>query len=85
MSTIAEALDHPVSPGIAAAVWQAHEEQVDRNKRETHGTLQVRGEVRWSVTAGFQFVPEEHQDGDRITDLLGGRDWHAGLKVTLTL
>jgi hypothetical protein len=83
--TAAEALALPISPGVAQHVWQAHEEQLERNKRETNGSLAVRGEVRWSLTAGFQFIPEAHQDGDRITDLLNGRDWHLGAKVTLTL
>lgn len=84
MSTLAELLDHPVSASISDAVWKAHEEQVTRNK--TTAGVQARGEIRWSLAAGFQFFPEDTDDGDRIAELISPKmDWHVGAKCTLTL
>lgn len=85
MSTIAEALDHPVSPGIASAVWQAHEEQVERMKRESGTGAVMRGEVKWSASAAlFQFVPDA-DSLDILMDRIASGEWAAGMKVTITL
>jgi len=84
MSTLAELLDHPVSPAISDAVWKAHEEQVTRNK--TAPGVQARGEIRWSLAAGFQFFPEDTDEADRIAELVSSTpDWHVGAKCTITL
>ena len=82
MSTIPEALASPVCPGIADAVWQAHEEQI---ARRSHEGFVARGEVRVSITGGIQFVPESPEDGDRIHELFGDRDWHLGIKASISL
>lgn len=83
LATIAHT--QPAALEISDAVQRAHADQVERLNRNTTGSLTVRGEVRYSLTAGFQFVPEEATDGDRIAELLGGRDWHLGAKVTLSI
>ena len=83
MTTIAEALDHPVSPGIASAVWQAHEEQIERQKR-TSAPSQMRGELKWSPTAGYCFTPDADAL-DVLMDRIAAGTWAAGFKVTVTL
>ena len=85
MSAIDTALASPVSPGIAAAVWQAHEEQVERMKRESGVGAVMRGEVKWSASAAlFQFVPDV-DSLDILMDRIASGEWAAGMKVTITL
>lgn len=84
MSTIAEALDHPISPGISAAVWQAHEEQVERMKHGSNGPSEMRGELKWSLLTGYQFTPDS-DSLDVLMDKIAAGDWAAGFKVTVTI
>jgi len=84
MSTIAEALDHPVSKDIAQHVWDEHDRQVERNKKETGPTV-LRGEMKWNVQLGIhQFVPDP-DCLDCFMDRIAEGSWAAGFKVTLTI
>lgn len=78
-----EALDSPVYPEISDAVWQSVADQRERRARESG--VKIRGEFRVSPTAGIQFVPEDSKDGDRIFELFGDRDWHIGIKGSVSL
>lgn len=84
MSTIAEALALPISPGVAKHVWQAHEEQIERNKREQGTGAVMRGELKWTIQAGYQFTPDP-EALDVLMDRIAAGTWNAGVKVTLTL
>jgi hypothetical protein len=76
------ALNSPVSPGVAAHVWQAHEEQLERNK--TAAPLTVPGLIRWSVELGkFEFIPEDSEAGDSILDRIRMSEVYIGLKGTI--
>jgi hypothetical protein len=84
-SVIDAALASPVSLGLAAHVWQAHEEQVARNKRESGSNTQMRGEVKWNpVIAGYQFVPDENCL-DALMDKIADGTWAAGFKVSIAI
>lgn len=78
------ALASPVSPGIAAAVWQAHEEQLQRNKTaqpsQVRGILKVTGSL-----GGMVFVPFNSGDGDRIYERVDMENLHAGIEATITI
>jgi hypothetical protein len=81
MSTFAEILDHPISPGIAAHIWQAHEEQVERAKR-TQISHEMRGKLRWNVNVlGWEFQPGEGAD-TQIMDLIHSGNLGAEVKLT---
>jgi hypothetical protein len=84
MSVIDAALASPVSPGIAAAVWQAHEEQLDRMKNGSTGSTEMRGELKWTLTGGYQFTPDADAL-DVLMDRIAAGTWAAGFKVTVTL
>ena len=83
MSTITEALQHPVSPGIASHIWQAHEEQIERQRR-TAPAAEMRGELKWTLTGGYQFTPDTDAL-DILMDRIASGEWAAGFKVTVTL
>lgn len=84
MSAIDAALASPVSPGIAAAVWQAHEEQLQRSKTEQPAT--VRGILKETGSlGGMVFTPFDAEDGDKIYERIDMDKLFAGIKVTLTL
>tara|TARA_R110000868_G_scaffold27599_2_gene104477 strand:+ start:113 stop:367 length:255 start_codon:yes stop_codon:yes gene_type:complete len=84
MSTITEALNSPVSPGVAAHVWQAHEEQLERMKNGSIGSTEMRGELKWTLTGGYQFTPDSSAL-DVLMDRIAAGTWAAGFKVTVTL
>lgn len=84
MSAIDAALASPVSPGIAAAVWQAHEEQLQRSKTEQPATVRGILKVTGSL-GGMVFTPFDAEDGDKIYERIDMDKLFAGIKVTLTL
>lgn len=74
----------PVSPGIAQAVWQAHEENVERMK-QTQIPHELRGELRWNVSLlGLEFKPGEGADA-AIMDLITAGQLGGQVKLTFTL
>jgi hypothetical protein len=84
MSAIDAALASPVSPGIAAAVWQAHEEQLQRSKTQQPATVRGVLKVTGSL-GGMVFTPFDSEDGDKIYERVDMDKLFAGIKVTLTL
>lgn len=84
MSAIDAALASPVSPGIAAAVWQAHEEQLQRSKTQQPSTVRGVLKVTGSL-GGMVFTPFDAEDGDKIYERIDMDKLFAGIKVTLTL
>lgn len=84
MSAIDAALASPVSPGIAAAVWQAHEEQLQRSKTQQPATVRGILKVTGSL-GGMVFTPFDSEDGDKIYERIDMDKLFAGIKVTLTL
>ena len=84
MSAIDAALASPVSPGIAAAVWQAHEEQLQRSKTQQPATVRGILKVTGSL-GGMVFTPFDSEDGDKIYKRIDMDKLFAGIKVTLTL
>ena len=84
MTSIDQALASPVSPGIAAAVWQAHEEQLQRSKTQQPAT--VRGVLKATGSlGGMVFTPFDAEDGDKIYERVNMDKLFAGIRVTLTL
>lgn len=83
-SVIDAALASPVSPGIAAAVWQAHEEQLQRSKTQQPATVRGILKVTGSL-GGMVFTPFDSEDGDKIYERVDMDKLFAGIKVTLTL
>jgi len=83
-SVIDAALASPVSPGIAAAVWQAHEEQLQRSKTQQPATVRGVLKVTGSL-GGMVFTPFDSEDGDKIYERVDMDKLFAGIKVTLTL
>lgn len=84
MSAIDAALASPVSPGIAAAVWQAHEEQIQRSKTQQPSTVRGVLKVTGSL-GGMVFTPFDSEDGDKIYERIDMDKLFAGIKVTLML
>jgi len=84
MSAIDAALASPVSPSIAAAVWQAHEEQLQRSKTQQPATVRGVLKVTGSL-GGMVFTPFDSEDGDKIYERVDMDKLFAGIKVTLTL
>jgi len=76
-------LNRPVAPEISEAVWAAADAQKERRLREM--PMELRGEFRWSIVAGFQWFPESSEEGDRLVERLKGLPWEAGVKVRVTL
>lgn len=83
-SVIDAALASPVSLGIAAAVWQAHEEQLQRSKTQQPATVRGVLKVTGSL-GGMVFTPFDSEDGDKIYERVDMDKLFAGIKVTLTL
>jgi hypothetical protein len=83
-SVIDAALASPVSPGIAAAVWQAHEEQLQRSKTQQPATVRGVLKVTGSL-GGMVFTPFDSEDGDKIYERVDMDKLFAGIKVTVTL
>jgi hypothetical protein len=83
-SVIDAALASPVSTGIAAAVWQAHEEQLQRSKTAQPATVRGVLKVTGSL-GGMVFTPFDSEDGDRIYERIDMEKLYAGVQVTLTL
>jgi hypothetical protein len=73
----------PVRVEISDAVKAAHDDQVARNN--VTAARVVPGEFRVSPTAGIQFFPEDPADSERIINLFGNRDWHLGIKASISL
>lgn len=73
----------PVRAEISDAVIAAHDEQVARNK--VAPTRVVPGEFRLSTTAGLQFFPDDDDGTRHIEALFGDRDWHLGIKASISL
>ncbi len=78
-----ELLNQPVSREISEAVWAAATAQKERRLREM--PMELRGEFRWSIAAGFQWFPESPEDGDKLVERMMGKPWEVGLKATVTL
>ena len=78
-----ELLNQPVSREISEAVLAAADAQRERRLREM--PMELRGEFRWSIAAGFQWFPESSEEGDRLVERLKGLPWEAGVKVRVTL
>lgn len=74
----------PMSPGIAQAVWQAHEENVERAK-QTQIPHEMRCLLSWNVTLlGWEFQPGEGADA-AIMDLITAGKLGGEVKLTFTL
>lgn len=74
----------PVSPGIAQAVWQAHEENGERMK-QTQIPHEMRGQLRWNVSLmGWEFQPGEGADST-IMDLISAGQLRGEVKLTFTI
>jgi hypothetical protein len=85
MSSVIDAsLASSVSPGIAAAVWQAHEEQLQRSKTQQPATVRGVLKVTGSL-GGMVFTPFDSEDGDKIYERADMDKLFAGIKVTVTL
>ena len=78
------ALAYPASPGIAAAVWQAHEEQLQRSKTQQPATVRGILKVTGSL-GGMVFTPFDAEDGDKIYERVDMDKLHAGIKITFTI
>jgi hypothetical protein len=78
-----ELLNRPVAPEISEAVWAAADAQKERRLREM--PMELRGEFRWSIAAGFQWFPESSEEGDKLVERMMGNPWEVGLKATVTL
>jgi hypothetical protein len=83
-NVIDAALASSVSPGIAVAVWQAHEEQLQRSKTQQPATVRGVLKVTGSL-GGMVFTPFDSEDGDKIYERVDMDKLFAGIKVTVTL